>query len=53
MQYGARHGCVLRADGKGVAGITPLHLAALLPDGGTTAQLLADHCLPGAHAPES
>ncbi len=39
---------MLAADQKGPMGVTQLHLAALLPDGGTMAELLVLQCLPGA-----
>ena len=47
IEYAKRHGHVLAADQKGPMGVTQLHLAALLPDGGTMAELLVLQCLPG------
>ena len=47
IEYAKRHGHVLAADEKGPMGVTPLHLAALLPDNGAMAELLVLQCLPG------
>ena len=37
-----------RADRRGPLGVTPLHLAALLEDGGVVATMLLRHCPGGA-----
>lgn len=47
IEYAKRHGHVLAADDRGPMGVTPLHLAALLPDNGAMAELLVLQCLPG------
>lgn len=51
LEWGREHGHAWQAETPGPGGITPLHLAALLPPDSPIPQMLVQHCNPGALSP--